>query len=304
MILIKVKNPNLLDSVRDYCNENLLHELMVQECGPDDVDDIVATFDKAIVVTDGTVFYDHLDEDFLKNITDINECKQIGSGSVFVRNNEAVSNETRDFFDHEYKQFKFLGNTKKEQTENLLQFDKVPAKSFYYPLATSKPKYFEKDYMNYISVANGVESLQRISKVYKNINEISFYDISITALLFTELFIKSYNGNYRNFVEVFDKAGGRKWTTLDVDSDDMYAPLVDPDIMPILEHIRTNCKVKYHIGDITRPNILDKIRITHSKSQDTLFNLSNVFEYAHNTLRKEDKDYWYGKLPTNVEVLT
>ena len=163
MILIKVKNPNLLDSVRDYCNENLLHELMVQECGPDDVDDIVATFDKAIVVTDGTVFYDHLDEDFLKNITDINECKQIGSGSVFVRNNEAVSNETRDFFDHEYKQFKFLGNTKKEQTENLLQFDKVPAKSFYYPLATSKPKYFEKDYMNYISVANGVESLQRIS---------------------------------------------------------------------------------------------------------------------------------------------
>jgi len=78
--------------------------------------------------------------------------------------------------------------------------------------------------------------------------------------LFTELFIKSYNGNYRNFVEVFDKAGGRKWTTLDVDSDDMYAPLVDPDIMPILEHIRTNCKVKYHIGDITRPNILDKIR--------------------------------------------
>ena len=74
MILIKVKNPNLLDSVRDYCNENLLHELMVQECGPDDVDDIVATFDKAIVVTDGTVFYDHLDEDFLKNITDINDC--------------------------------------------------------------------------------------------------------------------------------------------------------------------------------------------------------------------------------------
>ena len=38
MILIKVKNPNLLDSVRDYCDENLLHELMVQECGPDDVD--------------------------------------------------------------------------------------------------------------------------------------------------------------------------------------------------------------------------------------------------------------------------
>ncbi len=304
MILIKVKNPNILDSVRDYCDENLLHDLMIQQCGPNEVDSEVATYDKAIVVKDGTLFYDHIDEDFLQSIPDINEFKQIGSGSVYIVNNEAVTNETRDFFDHEYKQFKFLGNTKKEQTENLLKFDKVEARSFYYPLATSKPKYFRNNYMNYISVANGVESLQRISKVYKNINKITCYDISITALLFTELFIKSYNGNYRNFVEVFDKAGGRKWTTLDVDSEDMYGPLYDPDIMPVLEHIRTKCKVYYHIGDITRPNVLDKIRITHHDSIDTLFNLSNVFEYAHNTLRKEDKDYWFRKLPSNIEVLT
>jgi hypothetical protein len=306
MILIKVKNPNILNSVKDYCEQHLLHGIeTVIECSAEEVESNIPQDDLCIVVTEGTLFHDHLDEDFLKSIYDLDMCQQIGSGPVYIVNNQGQMTSryrmsTREFSKSENKMFKFLGYNKKEQAKNLLEFDRLHPRSFYYPLATSKPKQFQrKNYSNYISVANGVESLQRLINVYQDIKTITFYDISITALLFTELLIKSYNGNYRNFVEVFDKAGGRKWTTLDVDSADMYAPLSDPDIMPILEHIRNNCEVNYCIGDITRPGVVKSF-----STRPTLVNLSNVFEYSHNFIRREEKSLWYNSLPVNVDVLS
>ena len=299
MILIKVKNPNILNSVKDYCDQSLLHSLETVECSYDELTSVLLKYDQAIAITDGTLFYDHVDEDFLKHIPDLDFCKQIGTGPVTIVNKNGT--DTRELSASEQRMFKFLGNTKAEQTKNILNFNIHP-KSFYYPLATSKPKQFERKnyrYSNYISVANGVESLQRLANVYKDIKTITFYDISISALLFTELLIKSYNGNYRNFVEVFDKAGGLKWTTLDVDSDDMYAPLSDPDIIPILEHIRNNCEVNYCIGDITRPGVVKSFGM-----DPTLINLSNVFEYTHNFIRREEKSLWYNSLPMNVDVLS
>ena len=299
MILIKVKNPKLLNCVKDYCDENLLHELETVECSYDELTRVLLQHDQAIAITDGTVFYDHVDEDFLQHIPDLDFCKQIGTGPVVVYNKNGT--DTRELSASEQRMFKFLGNTKAEQTKNLLNFDKIQPRSFYYPLATSKPKFFNDSSSNYISVANGVESLERLRNVYQNVKTITYYDISITALLFTELLITSYNGNYKNFVQVFDQLGGKKWTTLDVDSEDMYAPLYDPDIMPILEHIRNNCTVNYCIGDITRPAVLESI------TTPTLFNLSNVFEYAHNIIRRKDKQYWEKSVQNNsnkIQILT
>lgn len=77
MILIKVKNPKLLNCVKDYCDENLLHELETVECSYDELTRVLLQHDQAIAITDGTVFYDHVDEDFLQHIPDLDFCKQL-----------------------------------------------------------------------------------------------------------------------------------------------------------------------------------------------------------------------------------
>jgi hypothetical protein len=111
--------------------------------------------------------------------------------------------------------------------------------------------------------------------------------------MFTELLIKKYSGNYKDFVQTFDQEyNGRLWTTLDVQNEnyDILDSYDTSDILKVIKHIQDNVEVKYHIGDITRTSILEDIE------QDTLINLSNVFEYEHNLIRNSEWPYWLNKV--------
>ena len=61
-------------------------------------------------------------------------------------------------------------------------------------------------------------------------------------------------------------------------------------MLKVIKHIRENVEVKYCIGDITRTSILEDL------DQNTLINLSNVFEYEHNLIRNSEWSYWLNKV--------
>ena len=191
-----------------------------------------------------------------------------------------------------------------EQISNALSIAQLSRpNSFYYPKATSyNEKIFWRCYPTYVSVANGVESLYKIKNVYPWINEIIFYDVSLPALIFTELLIKKYTKDYKSFVQEYEKETGASQYNKSYDSIDCLDDYTNPEeILPVLEHIRKNVKVQYCFGDITRTSVIEGLQT------DTLINLSNVFQYKFNILRAHEQEYWNRKieeLSVKTEILT
>ena len=112
-------------------------------------------------------------------------------------------------------------------------------------------------------------------------------------MLFTEHFIKNFKGNYKEFVKKFDDVygAGKFNASFDRGAFDNLDSYKDPyEIKDILEYVRNNAEINYCYGDITRPSIVENI------NTETCINLSNVFEYKFNVLRKEEKEYWFEKI--------
>ena len=199
----------------------------------------------------------------------------------------------RPFDTNERQTKNFVYYEEVEQVNALLQYQKNlyhSPYSYYYPVETSvKKKTSGSNFSNYISVANGVESLYRLKDVYKDIKTITYYDMSMTALIFTELLLKYYKENYKDFVIKFDNVyGAKEFNILTTDKLDNYTH--PHEILPILEHIRNNVKVKYCYGDITRTSILENLK------EDTIINVSNSFEFKFNIVRDDEISYWYSKI--------
>ena len=229
-----------------------------------------------------------------KDITSHNRLKFGGYViSELLKNNFKI----RPFNENERHVKKFVYYDIEEQVKHMLGYEQINPHSYYYPISTAhRNKQFTKEYTNYISVANGIESLKRISHTYQQIKKITFYDMSITALIFTELLIKNFNSDYKKFVQDFDAMGGSQWTTIDI-SQKSYKQLENydiNDIFPVLEYIRNNVQVTYLIGDITRPSIVENV------NQDTLINLSNVFDYNFNLIRKSEYTDWCNKVANST----
>ena len=216
--------------------------------------------------------------------------------SEFLKNNFKV----RPFNTDERHVKKFVYYEMQEQVSHLLSYERLHPKSFYYAKTTRNSKrLFNQNASHYISVANAVESLYKIKDVYKDIKSIDFYDISITALIFTEHFINSFKNDYKKFVNDFDNMGARPWTTLDLSNEDYYEldnyTDVD-DIQDVLEHIRSNVTVNYYYGDITRTSVIENIK------ESTVMYVSNSFEYEHNFIRRDEKSFWKQKAQSNNNI--
>lgn len=283
-----------------------------------------------IVIEEGVFFNGHIDNDFLrKTVKDFNQYSLIGNllnnnsklePATFILNlhdwkqagepdfllyefdfgNKVVDAlikrnfKIRSFNNEENQSKRFVYYNEKNQIPTILSWEHIPPRSYYYPVSTHVRKHeFLKSYPNYISVANGIESLRRIKNVYQSIEHITYYDISMPSLIFTELLLSNFTTDYKKFVENFEnELGGRPWTTLHVDAYgydqvDQYLKEVD-NVMPVLEYIQNNnIKVDYCYGDITRLSIIKDV------NTDTLIHLSNVFNYSHNHIRKGEKNHWY-----------
>jgi hypothetical protein len=216
--------------------------------------------------------------------------------SEFLKNDFKV----RPFNTDERHVKKFVYYDTQEQVSHLLSYERLHPKSFYYAKTTRNSKrLFEQNASHYISVANAVESLYKIKDVYKDIKSIDFYDISITALIFTEHFINSFKNDYKKFVNDFDNMGARPWNTLDLSNEDSYEldNYTDVnDIQDVLEHIRSNVTVNYYYGDITRTSVIENIK------EPTIMYVSNSFEYEHNFIRRDEKSFWKQKAQSNNNI--
>jgi hypothetical protein len=372
--LIIVKNESLLDSIKDYFYENLLHDFEDDRLLDCKIENIDKTLDQvktkyAVVIQEGIFFFDHIDNNFLKSvienindyalighvldrkeryyhlqqqqfILDVEKWKNINKPSFNCRSGSVANIErSKDNFHDDYTptwikqtegetaydKLKFGGyvisellknnlkvrpfNTNErhvkkfvyydinEQVSHMLSYEKVNPYSFYYPRTTrSTKRTFTESANKYITVANAVESLYKIKDVYKDITSIDFYDVSITALIFTEHFIKNFKGDYKNFVKEFDNMGARPWTTLDL-PDENYHQLDDykdvQEINDVLKHVRNNVKVNYYYGDITRSSIIELL------DAPTLIYVSNCFKYQYNFVRSSEWKFWRTKAKDN-----
>jgi hypothetical protein len=372
--LVIIKNKSLLDSIKDYFYENLLHDFeddRLLHCEIENIDD---TLDQvrtkyAVVIQEGIFFFDHIDNNFLKSvienindyalighvldrkeryyhlhqqqfILDVENWRSINKPSFNCRSGSVINIERSEDNFHDdytptwikqtqgstsYDKLKFGGyvisemlknnynvrpfnvserHVKKfvyydidEQVSHMLSYEKVNPYSFYYPKTTSTTKrLFTESANKYITVANAVESLYKIKDVYKDVTSIDFYDVSITALIFTEHFIKNFKGDYKNFVKDFDKMGARPWTRLDL-PDENYHQLDDykdvQEINDVLEHVRNNVKINYHYGDITRSSVVETLK------QPTVMYISNCFKYQYNFIRSSEWEFWQDKAKLN-----
>ena len=365
--LIIVKNESLLDSIKDYFYENLLHDFeddRLLDCKIENIDETLEQVKTkyAVVIQEGIFFFDHIDNNFLKSvienidgyalighvldrkeryyhlhqqqfILDVEKWRDINKPSFNCRSGTVTNIErSKDNFHDDYTptwikqtegttsydKLKFGGyvisellknnlkvrpfNTNErhvkkfvyydidEQVSNILSYEKVNPYSFYYPKTTrSKKRMFTESANKYITVANAVESLYKIKDVYKDITSIDFYDISITALIFTEHFIKNFRSDYKNFVKEFDNMGARPWTTLDLPNEDYYQ-LDDyndvKEIHDVLEHIRNNVEINYYYGDITRSSVVELLK------EPTIMYVSNCFKYQYNFVRSDEWKFW------------
>lgn len=285
--LIILKNPDLLQSLRDYFYQSLLQY----------------GFDKTIISEE------HKIDSVLKEIT-TSYAVIIQEGMFFLDNLEPPE---QDELISKTVPKKILldaplnlkpGMSEVEQVNSIMSYKLLSPTSYYFPLQTStKSKVFVTKFSNYISVANGVDSLKRIKDVYKTIKTITYYDTSIVSLIFTELLIKNYKGNYNDFVQEFDNVYGaiefnRSFDRKAYHELDSYT---DPEeIKPILEYIRNNVEVKFCIGDITRTSILEQLE------EDTIISLTNAFQFKYNLIRESEQHFWFDKikeLDVKIDVL-
>jgi hypothetical protein len=228
-------------------------------------------------------------------------CNKLKFGGLVI--SEFLKNDfkVRPFNTDERHVKKFVYYELQEQIAHLLSYERLHPNSFYYAKTTrNSERLFNQTASHYVSVANAVESLYKIKDIYQDIKSIDFYDISITALIFTEHFINSFKNDYKKFVNDFDNMGARPWTTLDLANEDYYQldNYADVDtIKPVLDHIRNNdVKINYCYGDITRTSIVEKINTS------TVMYISNAFNYEHNFIRTEEKSFWIQKVKSNNNI--
>jgi hypothetical protein len=250
--------------------------------------------DELVVIKRSTDnFHDDHTPLWIEQTKDITSHNRLKFGGYVISEMLKHNFKIRPFNENERHVKKFVYYDIEEQVKHMLSYEQINPHSYYYPISTAhRNKQFTKEYTNYISVANGIESLKRISNTYQQIKKITFYDTSITALIFTELLIKNFNSDYKKFVQDFDMMGGSQWTTIDI-TQKPYKQLENydiNDILPVIEYIRNNVRVTYLIGDITRPSIVENV------DQDTLINLSNVFDYNFNLIRKSEYADWCNKI--------
>tara|TARA_Y100000590_G_scaffold270442_1_gene303692 strand:- start:8901 stop:10172 length:1272 start_codon:yes stop_codon:yes gene_type:complete len=152
---------------------------------------------------------------------------------------------------------------------------------------SARPKEFTNNNDTIISVASPVTLLSRIKNKYKNISKIIFYDISLPALIWTELFfknIKNYDYEVEKLFELYRSYGGEKFV-LDAHLEFEHYKYNVKEYSTLLEHLST-CDIQYRYGDITRPSIYNKENVGNSNSIGV--NFTNVWDYQRNILRKDD----------------
>jgi len=370
--LIILKNPDLLQSIRDYFYESLLQydfdsTITSEEHKIDSVLNEITT-SYAVIIQEGMFFFDNFEPpeqdgyDLIGHILDrkeeyyqvhqqhfilnVDKWKEIKSPSFkkqdsnqltsversvdnfhdaytptwIKSSNSTVSNINKlrfggyvisEFLKHNLKIRPFNTNERQvkhfvyydevEQVNSIVSYKQLSPVSYYFPLQTStKSKVFVTKFSNYLSVANGIDSMKRIKDVYKSIKTITYYDTSIISLIFTELLIKNYKGNYKDFVQEFDNVYGaiefnRSFDRKAYHKLDSYT---DPEeIKPILEYIRNNVEVKFCIGDITRTSILEQL------TENTIISLTNAFQFKYNLIRETEQHFWFDKIKElNVKI--
>ena len=161
-----------------------------------------------------------------------------------------------------------------------------------YVNATSlRPKSFKNNNNIIVSVASPTNLLARLQN-YKDVKKVIFYDISLPALVWTELFfktIKKYDYDVAKLFDLYSHCGGSKFVLdshLELES---YRYNVK-EYADVIEHL-SNCDIEYRFGDITRPSIYTEKNLG-SKNLSVGVNFTNVWEYQRNVLRKDDIEWF------------
>lgn len=161
-----------------------------------------------------------------------------------------------------------------------------------YVNATSlRPKSFKDNHNLIISVASPTNLLARLEK-YKDINKVIFYDISLPALIWTELFfknIKKYDYDVSKLFELYSHCGGEKFILTSQLELESYRYSVK-EYADIIDHL-TECDIEYRFGDITRASIYSEKNLGDNNISVGV-NFTNVWEYQRNVLRKDDIEWF------------
>ena len=197
---------------------------------------------------------------------------------------EKERNLKRCCYDSEQDQisliFNYLGNPSSMSTDVV-----------YVNQTSARPKQFENNNDLIVSVASPINLLARIKDKYKDINKVIFYDISLPALIWTELFfkyIKKYNNELEPLYKFFVECGGEKFVFDDVKNNKTYKVNIS-EYSDVIEHL-SNCEILCRFGDITRPSIFSKKNLKDSKNVGV--NFTNVWDYQRNILREDDLEWF------------
>ena len=197
---------------------------------------------------------------------------------------EKERNLKRCCYDSEKEQisriFHYLGNPSRMST-NVVYVNPTSLKS----------KTFKNENDVIVSVASPINLLNRLIERYKNVKRVIFYDISLPALIWTELFfkyIKKYNYELEPLYRFFVECGGEKFVFDDVIKNESFKINVSQ-YSDMVEHL-SNCEILYRFGDITRPSIFSKQNLKDSKNVGV--NFTNVWDYQRNILRKDDIEWF------------
>jgi hypothetical protein len=176
---------------------------------------------------------------------------------------------------------------------NWLQSPNRSSHNIVYVNSTStRPKEFKNNNNVIVSVASPINLLSRIKDKYKDIKKVIFYDISLPALIWTELFfknIKEYDYDVEKLFQFYSNCGGTKFV-LDIHLDLKSYRYSVKEYAELLDHL-FNCEIVYRFGDITRPSIYTKKNLG-DLSNSVGVNFTNVWEYQRNVLRSEDSDWF------------
>ena len=207
--------------------------------------------------------------------------------SALLENNYKI----RPFQDKERNKKTCCYDDVTDQVSSIFNFLDKPTNSshniVYVNSTSARPKYFKNENDTIISVASPVNLLSRLKDKYKKINKLIFYDISLPALIWTELFfknIKDYNYEVEKLFELYSNCGGEKFV-LDAHLKFKHYQYSVKEYSKLLEHL-SKCNIEYRFGDITRPSIYSKENLKNSNSIGV--NFTNVWDYQRNILRKDD----------------
>ncbi len=226
--------------------------------------------------------------------------------SRYTNNTAQGSQVISAFLEHNYKIRPFQKHERdmkiccyedyKEQVTTIFKYFKGPhnilTPNIVYINSTQlRPKKFQNENDLVISVASPLTFLPRIREKYKSINKIIFYDISLPALVWTELFfkkIKEYDYEVKKLYEFYCDCDGEKFV-LDSHRQPLYYDFSVKEYADIIEHL-SKCKIEYRFGDISRPSVFSNKNLGDAKNVGA--NFTNVWEYQRNILRRDDLDWF------------